>query len=103
MPRPAGPPRDNERIRDISLAVYKLKIGAPGVARMLAADADGGMKLRNRAASYDNTTVCYLEALGLPVPRLTGDLLSQSDPAETPATIEQTSDPEQALEGLFAD
>lgn len=68
MARPAGPPRDHEAIRDISLAVYRQKVGEAGVARMLAADADGGVKLRNRAASYDNTTVCYLIALGLPIP-----------------------------------
>lgn len=71
MLRNAKPPRDTEAVRDISLAVYKMKLGQTAVDRMLAADNDGGAKLRRRAASYDATTICYLNALGLSVPALT--------------------------------
>lgn len=53
-----------DQIRDISVAVYKQRLedackGA--VERMLAKDADGGQKLRGRAASYDPLTRAYLK------------------------------------------
>ncbi|WP_029581990.1 hypothetical protein [Bradyrhizobium sp. URHD0069] len=57
------------RIRDISLEVYKLNLirdsgeGAP--ERMLAKDADCGLKMRGRAAAYDKLTRAYLKVLGI--------------------------------------
>lgn len=57
------------RIRDISLAVYKLNLirdsgeGAP--ERMLAKDDDGGLKMRGRAGAYDKLTRTYLKVLGI--------------------------------------
>ncbi len=53
-----------EAVRDISVAVYKARLGAADTARMLAADGDGGVKLRQRAASYDPLTRAYVEILG---------------------------------------
>lgn len=55
----------DEKIRDISLAVYKIRLGNADVGRMLEKDADGGKKLRTRAGSYDILTRAYLEVLGL--------------------------------------
>jgi len=64
-----------EQIRDISEAVYRLRLDQdtphrsdsnPGnVARMIAKDKDGGKKLRSRAGSYDALTRAYLEVLGI--------------------------------------
>lgn len=57
------------RIRDISLEVYKLNLirdsGASAPERMIAKDADGGLKMRGRAASYDKLTRAYLKVLGI--------------------------------------
>lgn len=60
-----------EQVRDISEAVYRLRLEDDckgSVARMLAKDAekdpnDNGKKLRNRAASYDALTRTYLKVL----------------------------------------
>ncbi len=58
-----------ERIRDISVKVYKLRLcqesGEDAVGRMLARDEEkqpgcGEKLLRNRAASYDPLTRAYL-------------------------------------------
>ena len=57
-----------EQIRDISEKVYRQRLedSCKGdTQRMLDKDADGGVKLRSRAASYDRLTRCYLKALGL--------------------------------------
>lgn len=57
-----------DRIREISVAVYKLRLEAsnPGaIARMLKKDADEGQKLSGRAASYDPLTRAYLKVLGV--------------------------------------
>jgi hypothetical protein len=69
-----------EQVRDISEAVYRLRLDQdtphvsdanPGnVARMLAKDKekdsnDNGKKLRGRAGSYDALTRAYLEVLGI--------------------------------------
>lgn len=57
-----------ERIRDISVLVYKAKLEQScegDVERMIAKDKDNGEKLRNRAACYDPTTRVYLQVLGL--------------------------------------
>lgn len=71
---PTKPRRDNEKIADISQRVYELELGAEAVARMLAADNDGGAKLRRRGATATRNaqTVRYLTALGLPIPTLNG-------------------------------
>lgn len=57
-----------DEIRDISEAVYKIRLeegnmpkGA--VERMLADDNDDGKKLRQRAAAYDPLTRAYLKVL----------------------------------------
>lgn len=63
----------NEKIRDISEKVYRLRLeqDCPGnVQRMLDKDRevdpdDNGKKLRNRAASYDPLTKAYLKVFGL--------------------------------------
>jgi hypothetical protein len=61
---------DAEQIRDISEAVYRLRLEQPSgggtgsVGRMIANDKDDGQKLRGRAAAYDQVTRLYLELLG---------------------------------------
>jgi len=62
-----------EFVRDISVDVYKFRLEQssppPGaVQRMLEEDADGGMKLRERAGAYDTLTRAYLCVLGLGEP-----------------------------------
>lgn len=60
-----------ERVRDISVDVYKIRLehssggGSGAVERMLKDDDDGGVKLRGRAESYDVLTRAYLEVLDL--------------------------------------
>ena len=57
------------RIRNISVAVYRKRLvqdSGPGAdERMMAKDADGGLKLRSRAAMYDPLTRAYLDVLGI--------------------------------------
>ena len=62
-----GDPTDNpDWIRDISVAIYKMRLDDPSggghgaVERMLAKDGDAGQKLRGRAASYDPLTRAYV-------------------------------------------
>lgn len=55
----------DERVRDVSEAVYRDQLGTADVRRMLAKDDDGGKKLRARAASYDRLTRSYMAALGV--------------------------------------
>lgn len=69
MTRDKQPPRDAERIRDISEAVYRLELG-PRKVEGMERETDGAAKLRRYAARFDATTVRYLKALGLPVPTL---------------------------------
>jgi hypothetical protein len=55
-----------DRVRDVSVAVYKLRLEASNkgaVDRMLAKDGDDGQKLRDRAGSYDALTRVYLQVL----------------------------------------
>lgn len=58
-----------EYVRDISVEVYKLRLedgygsGPGAVKRMLKKDDDGGVKLRERAGSYDPLTRAYLAVL----------------------------------------
>lgn len=64
------PNSDAERVRDISEAVYKMRLedttggGECAIARMIAKDKDTGEKLRNRAGAYDTLTRCYLRVFG---------------------------------------
>ncbi len=62
------PEFDPVRVRDISIAVYKMRIvadsGEGAVERIIAKDADDGSKLRERARSYDKLTRCYMRVLG---------------------------------------
>jgi hypothetical protein len=53
------------KIRDISVEVYKMRLGPDDTRRMLENDGDGGKKLRERAHSYDALTRCYLEVLNV--------------------------------------
>ncbi len=67
MPREQKPTFDPAYIRDISEKVYRARLEqdcAGNVERMIEKDKDGGMKLRNRAGSYDPLTRAYLDALG---------------------------------------
>lgn len=52
----------DEEIRDVSVEVYKKRLGDDDTRRMLEKDSDGGAKLKNRAASYDGLTRAYLDA-----------------------------------------
>ena len=59
---------DNELVRNVSEAVYRdlLERDSPpegAVQRMLDKDGDGGVKLRERASSYDRLTRAYMRAL----------------------------------------
>jgi hypothetical protein len=70
--RQPEPKFEPETIRDISEAIYRIRLEQDchgNVAGMLAKDLekdpnDGGKKLRNRASSYDPLTRVYLEVLG---------------------------------------
>lgn len=53
-----------ERIRDVSEAIYRDRLGPTDTASMLAKDNDGGAKLRERAGSYDSLTRSYMRAMG---------------------------------------
>lgn len=48
-------------VRDLSVAVYKLRLGPVSTKRMLERDADGGVKLRRRAGAYDPLSKAYLQ------------------------------------------
>lgn len=67
---------DPDRVRDLSVEVYKRRLedssggGSGAVERMLENDADGGKKLRLRAASYDSLSRAYVEALDVDFPRV---------------------------------
>lgn len=89
MSRPAGPPRDHEKIRDVAERVYRMKLGPKSVESIIRkhGEAEGNALIRRNAVSYDSTAVCFMEALGYPVPTL--------DRPEKPAPI--------AAVGLFAD
>ena len=55
-----------EYVRDISVNVYMQRLtlsGHKAVEKMLASDADGGKKLRNRAGAYDDLVRCFLRAV----------------------------------------
>ena len=55
-----NPTPSADEIRDISEQVFRARLGPKDVETMLEEDADGGIKLRNRAASYDPLTRLYL-------------------------------------------
>lgn len=50
-----------EYVRDISEAVYRVRLGEDDTARMIA--VDGAEKLRKRAACYDILTRVYLDVI----------------------------------------
>lgn len=50
-------------ITDISVEVYKRRLGEDSLRRMLADDNDDGKKLRGRAEQYDSLTRDYLRVL----------------------------------------
>lgn len=64
--RIAGRPAD--QIRDISVFVYKKLLGDDDTKRMLAKDADNGVRLRGRAGIYDQVVKATLEAIGMDEP-----------------------------------
>jgi hypothetical protein len=68
------PPIDQERVRDISVIVYKARLGRRDTAVMIETQG-GEKKLRERAAFYDPMTLAYFQAFDLPIPRLTISLL----------------------------
>ena len=55
---------DPRLVSDISEAVYRLRLGADDVRRMIEKDGDNGEKLRSRSGSYDVLTRCYLSVIG---------------------------------------
>lgn len=57
------PTYDPNRVREISVAVYKRELGEDDTRRMLEKDADDGSKLRGRAQAYDALTRSYLDVL----------------------------------------
>lgn len=56
-----GPSPD--RVRDVSEAVYRMRLGPDDTARMIAKDGDKGEQLRGRAGSYDTLTRAYMKVL----------------------------------------
>lgn len=60
------PEFDIETVRNLSLAVYKMRLEAASegaVERMLKKDADDGKKMSGRAQAFDTLTRCYLRAM----------------------------------------
>lgn len=53
-----------EKVREISVAVYRERLGDADTASMIEKDGDNGQKLRERAAAYDSLTRDYLRAMG---------------------------------------
>lgn len=74
-PKPQLAPVDTEKIRDVSLEVYKARLGPKDAAAML--ENDGIEKMRKRAGIYDPLTMAYHAAFGIEVPRLTISLLGE--------------------------
>lgn len=56
----------DEHVRDLSVQVYKVRLGERDTALMLARDADDGTKLRTRAAIYDHLVRIVIDALRMP-------------------------------------
>jgi len=61
--KPGVDPALAKRVRDISEAVYRERLGQDGLEKMLRKDADDGAKLRERAGAYDALTRCYMRAM----------------------------------------
>lgn len=62
----AAPALTDAQIRDISVLIYKKRLGPDSTRRMLEKDNDDGKKLRERAGSYDPLTRAYVSILGEP-------------------------------------
>jgi hypothetical protein len=61
-----APEFDAETVRNVSIAVYKMRLEASSegaVERMLKKDGDAGKKLSGRAQAFDTLTRCYLRAI----------------------------------------
>jgi hypothetical protein len=76
--KPKLPPIDTDRVRDVSVSVYKARLGKKDAAKMI--EEDGEEKLRKRAGIYDPLTVAYFTALGVEIPRVTGVSLFGGNP-----------------------
>lgn len=50
-------------VRDVSLAIYKDRLGEIDTVSMLAKDNDGGKLIAERSRSYDTLTLAYLRAI----------------------------------------
>jgi hypothetical protein len=84
-PPPRPPTLDWEKIRDISEAVYRVRLGPRDTASMIAKDKDEGQKLRQRAEIYDPLVVPMAEAMGIPRSRFElGGLTTEKTPEEDP-------------------
>lgn len=59
--KPSGAALVASRIRDISVQVYCKRLGPKCAERMLSDDADGGVKMRGRAAYLDSIVRAVLE------------------------------------------
>lgn len=62
-PMKREPEFDPMKVRDVSEVVYRDRLGAEDVAKMIKKDGDAGQKLRERASSYDTLTRAYMRAL----------------------------------------
>ena len=61
-PKRTAPQFDPERVRDVSEAVYRIRLGKDAVARMV--EKHGEDKIREFASSYDVLTRAYFLVLG---------------------------------------
>jgi hypothetical protein len=61
--RPPKPTYSDDYVRDISEAVYRIRLGDDAVRRALADPDRGETWLRNGAGSYDVLTRAYLDTL----------------------------------------
>lgn len=100
MPRLTSSAYSPDQIRDVSEAVYRLRLKPDYVREMIAKDGDDGQKLRARAAAMDPTTRAYLEVLGLDGPTVPESPVFGLDHAESPinsAVSRRTSCPDKLV------
>lgn len=62
-PQRRGSEFASDKVRAISIEVYKERLGPVATERMLSDDNDGGKQLSMRAGCYDSLTRCYLRVL----------------------------------------